>query len=813
MNKLVVLRLDGNLSQGIHVTLEISNDDGLRRPLSTKTGYLPGARNVSEAHATWQAMYRDWSGLLSRITPEKYIYEGSINEVRSECKNSAEMCKNSGEILRSQFNDWLTSSTLSGIREEWRGGLNPSDSIRVLIRTSDESLRKLPWHLWDLVEYYPKAEVGLSTMDFRERIYCKKGTSKKRVKILAILGDSTGIDVDNDKHLLKHLANADTLFLPEPRRSEIDSYLWSQPWDILFFAGHSRSEDDTGRIYINKTESLTIEELKFGLKAAVSNGLELAILNSCDGLGLARALGDLQIPQVIVMREPVPDAVAQDFLKHFLATFSNGRSLYDSVREARERLHRLEGEYPCATWLPVIYQHPGCEPTTWQQLRGQTQAQQKSILRGGEGQPHRGTLFGGRWFQSILILSAITTGLVMGIRYLGMMEPWELQAEDQLMRSRKDEPLDPRILAITVTEEDLKLPQETPENRKGSLSDLALDLVLQKIYQFENDGVNNIKPRVVGLDIYHDFPPLSKSAETNANLLAQMKRNNFLAVCKLSDAEANHPGVEPPPGVEKKRQGFSDMLKDPDKIVRRHLISMRVEEGASPCVAPYGFSALVAFYFLGMQNILLHYNTSGEMQLRDVKIPPLPTHVGAYQKTELGAYQILLNYRSSHNSPTKAIRQFTLKQFLNKDFKLQPEDVKDKIILIGTTAQSYHDYFNTPYLNREGVNEEIPGVIVQGQMVSQVLSAVLDHRPLLWFLPWWEEIFWVYGWSLAGGLLAWRLRSPLFLVIIIVVAGGGLYSACFLALSTSGCWLPIVPPAITLVATSGIVLGCRLQNP
>jgi hypothetical protein len=36
----------------------------------------------------------------------------------------------------------------------------------------------------------------------------------------------------------------------------------------------------------------------------------------------------LQIPQAIVMREPVPDKVAQEFLKHFLKAFSRGKSLY-----------------------------------------------------------------------------------------------------------------------------------------------------------------------------------------------------------------------------------------------------------------------------------------------------------------------------------------------------------------------------------------------------------------------------------------------------------------------------------------------------
>jgi cysteine sulfinate desulfinase/cysteine desulfurase-like protein len=38
------------------------------------------------------------------------------------------------------------------------------------------------------------------------------------------------------------------------------------------------------------------------------------------------------------MREPVPDIVAQEFLKHFLVAFSSGQSLHLAVREARQRL-------------------------------------------------------------------------------------------------------------------------------------------------------------------------------------------------------------------------------------------------------------------------------------------------------------------------------------------------------------------------------------------------------------------------------------------------------------------------------------------
>ena len=83
-------------------------------------------------------------------------------------------------------------------------------------------------------------------------------------------------------------------------------------WDILFFSGHSQTESAPGRIFINRSDSLTMQDLREGLKTAVRRGLQLAFFNSCDGLGIAAELESLHIPQIIVMREPVPDKVAHD---------------------------------------------------------------------------------------------------------------------------------------------------------------------------------------------------------------------------------------------------------------------------------------------------------------------------------------------------------------------------------------------------------------------------------------------------------------------------------------------------------------------
>nr|MBA3924146.1 CHAT domain-containing protein [Nostocaceae cyanobacterium] len=160
----------------------------------------------------------------------------------------------------------------------------------------------------------------------------------------------------------------------KPSRQEFNDKLWdSQGWDILFFAGHSETEQSTGIIYINENpinNSLTIAQLEEALKAAIEKGLKLAIFNSCDGLGLAHGLEKLNLPTTIVMREPVANRVAEEFFNYFLQGFAfEEKTLYTSVQQARRRLQGLEDDFPGASWLPVIFINPAEEPPSWVKLK------------------------------------------------------------------------------------------------------------------------------------------------------------------------------------------------------------------------------------------------------------------------------------------------------------------------------------------------------------------------------------------------------------------------------------------------------------
>jgi CHASE2 domain-containing sensor protein len=94
-------------------------------------------------------------------------------------------------------------------------------------------------------------------------------------------------------------------------------------------------------------------------------------------------------------------------------------------------------------------------------------------------------------------------------------------------------------------------------------------------------------------------------------------------------------------------------------------------------------------------------------------------------------------------------------------------------------------------------------------MISQILSAVLDKRPLLWVLPQFGEALWVLGWAMLGGLLAWRCQRLIYLLPAGIATIGILYGLCFGLLLIQGCWVPLVPSALALGGTGGTVVSYR----
>ncbi|MBD2207429.1 CHAT domain-containing protein [Calothrix sp. FACHB-1219] len=362
MIKLVVLKfIQGNFEQGFSVILEIGNNNSC--PTTVIQGCLPPMPEMIQYYKNWQLAYRQLA-LPFRGLERKKAQVTNISTTQD--------CRKLALILGNSLNIWLDSETFRPVKEGFLKYINPDEEIRLIIQTENIQLRQLPWHLWKIIEDYRQAEISFSPLEYQQLIIAPPQNHQQRVKILVILGESPDIQVGKDLEFLQQkLPDAEILPLINPQVEQLSSELWQQTWDILFFAGHSSSDfiDGQGRFYLNQSQSLTINELKFALKNAIANGLRLAIFNSCDGLHLAKQLEDVRLPASIVMQERIADEAAQKFLEYFLTPFREGKSLHLCVREARKRLHSLD-KYPCASWLPVICSYPAADNISWQKLGG-----------------------------------------------------------------------------------------------------------------------------------------------------------------------------------------------------------------------------------------------------------------------------------------------------------------------------------------------------------------------------------------------------------------------------------------------------------
>ncbi|MBV6622413.1 MAG: NACHT domain-containing protein [Rivularia sp. (in: Bacteria)] len=368
------------------------------------TGKLPTAPYIANSCQSWRKKYQDLLNNLPSFNFQRGFVDAQITHI------SIKDFSNDTAVLRDYLNDWLDSEIFISTKNDLKQALklNYQDEIRFIIQTSKvlspetkNILHRLPWHWWNIFPNHHKIEFSISLNETIPRFVNQENTSNtgnsrpRRVKVLGIFGNTNSnesiedINILTDQKIIKDLRTkgASPRFLHQPQRSEFTE-LWHEAIDIFCFSGHSNSREDslTGWLYINPNEeALEIKELKNALRAACEKGLQLVIFNSCDGLGLAQAISDLNIPQIIVWRESVPDKVAQRFLFYFLESFAADNSLYQSVREAREKLQLegLEKKLPGVTTLPTIVDNSGGRTIAWKQIRRTT----SKIIKAGNKLP------------------------------------------------------------------------------------------------------------------------------------------------------------------------------------------------------------------------------------------------------------------------------------------------------------------------------------------------------------------------------------------------------------------------------------------
>lgn len=395
-----------------------------------------------------------------------------------------------------------------------------------------------------------------------------------------------------------------------------------------------------------------------------------------------------------------------------------------------------------------------------------------------------------RQAKKTLVVAPTMAALVIGLRLMGLLQLLELAALDQFFILRPHSPADDRIVIVGIDEQDLRYVGKWP------IPDGILAELLKKVRQQQ--------PKAIGLDIYRDMPvqpgheELVKVFQTTPNLIG---------IAKIV-GEKDGP-VPPPPALMDRRQfAANDLPIDVDGKVRRAFLYLSDSNGQN--VFSLGFQLALIY----LKDLDIHPKVLDEqkfqIQLGQAIFTPFQRNDGGYVWAADEGYQILLNYRSPKGSfPTVSLRDV-----LND--KISPTLMRDRIVIIGSTAISTKDTLMTPYSSPlfDSLPHPMPGVEVHAHVTSYLVSAALDGRSLL--QTWSEEIewLWIFLWSFIGATVTsrWRSEGELNKILVgqtsvrIPITCLILIFLCYIAFLCHW-WIPLVSPLLALIAATVFKIG------
>ena len=290
----------------------------------------------------------------------------------------AELVKAEAQLLY-QFHQWLRRAELFEIRAIIANAARTAVStpgtvlppVELFLVCGSIELTRLPWETWEIgAEFGTTGVIRIARCP--DNVHGVPGPPRsphQRLRVLAILGDEQGLDFEADCEALRLLAPlAEVQFVggmsslagSALKHKICEALTDPRGWDLLFFAGHSEETDLTGgELVIAPDAKLFIHEIAPQLATAKERGLQLAIFNSCSGLSIASTLIDLGLSQVVIMREPIPNRIAQTFLLHFLKHLLAYADTHDALRSTCQFL-RLEQSIslPSAYLIPSLFRHP-----------------------------------------------------------------------------------------------------------------------------------------------------------------------------------------------------------------------------------------------------------------------------------------------------------------------------------------------------------------------------------------------------------------------------------------------------------------------
>jgi len=370
-------------------------------------------------------------------------------------------------------------------------------------------------------------------------------------------------------------------------------------------------------------------------------------------------------------------------------------------------------------------------------------------------------------------------GLVALARALGLFQTAELRTLDTFLRRRPAEPKDERILIVGIDEADIQRLGTYP------IPDQALADLLQ--------ALTEDSPRAIGIDIYRDL-----AIEPGQQALAEVLSTNsdIVGIEQIVGEPVN-----PPPSLPPEQVGFIDFPLDPDGFVRRtYLGTLPSLSAPEPDRFRFSFAFKLAKLYLDKEGVTIENGLHNPNNLRfgDTEFFQLQPRSGSYINASSAGLQSLIDPRSGE-TPFDIV---SMREVMGG--AIDESLVRDRVVLIGITSLTVKDLVNSAAVNSSNPGL-VYGVEMHAHITSQILSTVLDNRPMLQVWSDVLEYLWIIVWGGIGIVLWSTIRRPAPYIVLAGFVAVGLVGFCFALLWLWGWWIPLVP-ALTAFAINGLVL-------
>ena len=398
--------------------------------------------------------------------------------------------------------------------------------------------------------------------------------------------------------------------------------------------------------------------------------------------------------------------------------------------------------------------------------------------------------FFNQWY-GVWITGPSITGLIILLRFLGLLQFWEWSAYDGYMRMRPLESRDNRIAIVGINEDDLRA--------------IGQPIFPDAVYADLLNKLKAMKPKVIGLDIYRDLP-----VEPGHQKLVEVFKStpNIVGIKKVVGERQADVTEAAPVLEENKRAGANDLKVDSDQKIRRAYLFVTLQNRQNIL----SFASHIALRYLKSFDISPEQIEGDKYQLGKAVLEPFEADDGGYVRADAGGFLIILNYRG----PSRSFETVSMMDILKDRVPL--DWGRDRIILIGAVGQSFNDLHSTPYSSSLIRSlEPMSGVEVHANLISQLISSAIDGRSMIKIWGDTYEWIWILFWSGVGSATTWKWRTgvsvsyfSIWKVITIFVAGGVLFASTYIAFLWNW-WLPVVPAFLGMI-TSAIVITAYIAR-